>query len=47
MNKGFDIMLPQPKEVEEEDFYNEIKVSLFGKEIRITLQITDRRQDDE
>ena len=47
MNKGFDIMLPQPKEVQEDDFYNEIRVSLFGKEIKITLQITDRRKDDD
>ncbi len=47
MNKGFDIMLPQPKEVKEDDFYNEIRVSLFGKEIKITLQITDRRKDDD
>ena len=47
MNKGFEMMLPKDKEVNQEDFYNQIRISLFGKEIRITIQIKDRRHDDD
>jgi len=44
MNQGFDIMLPKQKE-EERDFYNEIRVKLFGKEFKITFQITNKNDD--
>ena len=47
MNKGFEMMLPKAKEEPQEDFYNQIRISLFGKEIRITIQIADRGQDDD
>ena len=47
MNRGFDIMLPKEKEVPEENFYNQIRIALFGKEIKITIQIANRTQDDD
>ena len=48
MNKGFDIMLPKEKEdTPTEDFYNQIRITLFGKEIKITIQIANRGQDDD
>ena len=47
MDKGFDIMLPKEKEVPTNDFYNQISISLFGKELKITIQIADKHQDDD
>ena len=41
-NRGFDLMMPKPKDETEEEFNHTIKFKIFSKEIILSLKVNSK-----
>jgi hypothetical protein len=41
-NRGFDVMMPKPKDTEEEEFNHTITLNIFSKKITLSLKVNSK-----
>jgi len=41
-NRGFDLMMPKPKDTEEEEFNHTITLTIFSKKIILSLKVNSK-----